>query len=63
MQLCRRYISYKEKGNVLKFVRQTLLGVGIVALGTIALSPSWGSFFLGLSAMAASLALLALEQV
>lgn len=47
--------------RIIKFLRYTIQGVTIAAWGTMGLTPSWGSFILGLIGFCIAFALLTFE--
>ena len=48
--------------RIIKFLRYTFQGVTIAAWGTMGLTPSWGSFILGLMSFVIAFAMLSFEK-
>lgn len=48
--------------RIIKFLRYTIQGVTIAAWGTMGLTPSWGSFILGLMSFFIAFGLLTFEK-
>lgn len=48
--------------RIIKFLRYTIQGVTIAAWGTMGLTPSWGSFVLGLMGFVIAFGLLSFEK-
>ena len=48
--------------KLIRYLRMTTQGICVASLGTIGLSPDWGSFVVGASMFFVSLAFLAFEK-
>lgn len=48
--------------HFISFIRFTLQGIAIASIGTLGVTPSWGGFCLGILALFAAMAFLALEK-